>query len=82
MRRKKDRKKEKKERKGHIKNEHRRKIYLPMQNPKIFSPASVAQWVECPLRDREVPGSILGRNIPKSLTMVLVAPRLALGFSG
>ena len=48
----------------------------------FFRPASVAQYVVCPLRDREVPGSIPGRDIPKMLTMVLVAPRLALGFSG
>ena len=34
------------------------------------------------LRDREVPGLIPGRDIPKSLTMVLVAPRLALRFLG
>ena len=45
-------------------------------------PTLVAQYVECQLQDLEVPGSIQGRNIPKSLTMVLVAPRLALGFSG
>ena len=38
-------------------------------------PALVAQLVECPLRDREVPESIPGRDIPKSLTMVLVASR-------
>ena len=27
-------------------------------------PALVAQYVECQLRDREVPGSIPGRDIP------------------
>ena len=42
-------------------------------------PASVAQKVECTYRDQEVQGSIPGRDIPKSLKMVLVAPCLALG---
>ena len=41
----------------------------------IHVPSSVAQYVECPLRDREAPGSIPGRGTPKSLIMLLVAPR-------
>ena len=45
-------------------------------------PAPIAQLVECPLREREVTGSIPGRDIPKSLKMVLAAPRLALRFMG
>ena len=32
--------------------------------------------------EREVMGSIQGRDIPKSLEMVLAAPRLALTFTG
>ena len=32
--------------------------------------------------EREVTGSIPGRDIPKSLKMVLAAPRLALRFTG
>ena len=48
----------------------------------IHVPFSVEQYAECPLRDREAPGSIPGRGTPKSLIMLLVAPRLALRFSG
>ena len=40
-------------------------------------PALVAQSVECPLQKPDVTGSIPGRDIPKSLKMVLAAPRLA-----
>ena len=45
-------------------------------------PALVAQSVECPLRKPDVTGSIPGRDIPKSLKMVLAAPRLALRLTG
>ena len=45
----------------------------------IHVPSSVAQYVECPLRDREAPGSIPGRGTPKSLLMLPVVPRLAVG---
>ena len=46
------------------------------------APTPIAQLVECPLRGREVTGSIPGRDIPKSLKMVLTAPRLGLRFMG
>ena len=45
-------------------------------------PARVAQSVECPLRKPNVTGSIPGRDIPKSLKMVLAAPRLAIRLTG
>ena len=45
-------------------------------------PAPVVQLEECPLREREVAGSNPGRDIPKSLKMVLAAPRLALRLTG
>ena len=48
----------------------------------IHVPSSVAQFVECLLREREAPGFIPGRGTPKSLLMLLVAPCLALSFSG
>ena len=48
----------------------------------IHVPSSVAQCLECPFRYREAPGFITGRGTPKSLIMLLVAPRLALRFSG
>ena len=44
-----------------------------------YDTAPIAQLVECPLRGT---GSIPGRDIPKSLKMVLAAPRLALKFTG
>ena len=44
--------------------------------------ALVAQLVECPLRKPDVTGSILGRDIPKSLKMEPAAPRLALKLTG
>ena len=47
----------------------------------IHVPSSAAQYIECPLQDREAPGSIPCRGTPKSLIMLLVAPRLALRFS-
>ena len=44
------------------------------------SSVGVAQSVRS--GEREVTGSIPGRDIPKSLKMVLAAPRLALRFTG
>ena len=35
--------------------------------------AAVAKWLERPPREREVVGTIPGRHIPKSLTLVVVA---------
>ena len=46
-----------------------------MKTKSVLAPA--AQSVECPLRGRDVAGSIPGRDIPKSLKMVLAAPRFA-----
>ena len=48
----------------------------------IHVPSPVAQYVECLLRDWEAPGSIPGSGTPKTLIMLLVAPRLTLRFSG
>ena len=42
------------------------------------TPAPVAQLEERPLREQGVAGSSPGRDIPKSLKMVLAAPCLAL----
>ena len=47
-----------------------------------YIPAPVAQVVECRFREREITCLILGRDIPKSLKIVLVAPRLALRLTG
>ena len=40
------------------------------------------KWESVRSGEREVTGSIPGRDIPKSLKMVLAAPRLALRFTG
>ena len=48
----------------------------------IHVPSSVAQYVECPHQDQDAPGSIPGCGTPKSLIILLVAPSLALRFSG
>ena len=45
-------------------------------------PVLVAQSVECSLRKPDVTGLISGRDIPKSLKMVLAAPRLAFRLMG
>ena len=42
----------------------------------LFDPVTIAQTVECPLREQEVMGSIPGRAIPKALKMVPVATLL------
>ena len=51
-------------------------LYIKIYFKIINIPAPVAQMVECLLQGREVTGSIPGRDIPKSLKMVLATPRL------
>ena len=54
--------------------------YLHVQTRGV--PALVAQSVECLLRKPDVTGSIPSLDIPKSLKMVLAAPRLVLRLTG
>ena len=44
-------------------------------------PVPLAQWFECPLRKREVVGSIPGRDIPKTLKWHQWLPCLALSIT-
>ena len=48
----------------------------------LLRPAPIAQLVECPLRGTGGHGFDPDRDRPKSLKMVLAAPRLALRFTG
>ena len=52
-------------------------LYWYQRNfPRKKTPVPIAQLVECPLREREVVGSIPGCAIPKALKMVPVATLL------